>query len=57
MKSGILYADKVTTVSPTYSQEILTPQFGEHLEMVLNMRKYDLHGSNKLGIKNKSHAA
>ncbi len=44
MKSGILYADKVTTVSPTYSQEILTPQFGEHLEMVLNMRKYDLWG-------------
>ena len=26
MKSGILYADKVTTVSPSYSQEILTPQ-------------------------------
>ncbi len=44
MKSGILYADKVTTVSPTYSQEILTPQYGEHLEMVLNMRKYDLWG-------------
>ena len=44
MKSGILYADKVTTVSPTYSQEILTPQYGEHLEMVLNIRKYDLRG-------------
>lgn len=44
MKSGILYADKVTTVSPTYSQEILTPQFGEHLEMVLQMRKHDLWG-------------
>lgn len=44
MKSGILYADKVTTVSPTYSQEILTPQFGEHMEMVLNIRRYDLWG-------------
>ncbi len=44
LKSGILYSDKVTTVSPTYAQEILTPQFGEHLEMVLNMRKYDLWG-------------
>lgn len=44
MKSGILYADKITTVSPTYSQEILTSQYGEHLEAVLNMRKYDLWG-------------
>ena len=44
MKSGILYADKVTTVSPTYAQEILTPQYGEHMEAVLNMRKYDLWG-------------
>lgn len=44
LKSGILYSDKVTTVSPTYAEEILTPQFGEHLEMVLNMRKYDLWG-------------
>lgn len=44
MKSGILYSDKITTVSPTYSQEILTPQYGEHLEAVLNMRKYDLWG-------------
>ena len=44
MKSGILYADKITTVSPTYSQEILTPQYGEHMEAVLNMRRYDLWG-------------
>lgn len=44
MKSGILYSDKVTTVSPTYAQEILTPQFGEHMEAILNMRKYDLWG-------------
>lgn len=44
MKTGILYADKVTTVSPTYSQEILTAQYGEHLESVLGMRKNDLWG-------------
>ena len=44
MKSGILYADKLTTVLPSYSQEILTPQYGEHMEMVLEMRRYDLWG-------------
>lgn len=44
LKSGILYSDKITTVSPTYAQEILTPQYGERLESVLNMRKYDLWG-------------
>lgn len=44
MKSGILYADKVTTVSPGYAQEILTEQYGEHLDMVLNIRRSDLWG-------------
>lgn len=44
MKSGILYADKVTTVSPSYAQEILTPQYGEKLENVLDLRKHDLWG-------------
>lgn len=44
MKSGILYADKVTTVSPSYAQEILTPQYGEHLDLVLRMREFDLWG-------------
>lgn len=44
MKSALLYSDKITTVSPTYAQEILTPQYGERLDAVLNMRKYDLWG-------------
>lgn len=44
MKGGILYADKVTTVSRTYAQEILTPQFGERMDRVLEMRKGDLSG-------------
>lgn len=53
MKSGILYADKITAVSPTYSQEILTPQYGEHMEGVLNMRRYDLWGIvNGIDIQN-----
>ncbi|TDW14608.1 glycogen synthase (ADP-glucose) [Breznakia blatticola] len=44
MKSGIVYADKVTTVSPTYAQEILTSEYGEHLEHVLQMRAQSLRG-------------
>lgn len=44
MKSGIVYADRVTTVSPTYSHEILTIEYGEHLEQVLQMRYGDLGG-------------
>lgn len=44
MKSGIVYADRVTTVSPNYSHEILTTEYGEHLEHVLQMRYADLGG-------------
>jgi starch synthase len=44
MKAGILYADAVTTVSQTYAEEILTPDYGEHMEDVLRMRRRDLFG-------------
>lgn len=44
MKLGILYADKVTTVSNTYAQEILTDEFGENMQHVLGLRYYDLSG-------------
>lgn len=44
MKAGIVYADKVSTVSPTYAQEILTSQYGERLESVLRLRQEDLVG-------------
>jgi starch synthase len=44
MKAGILYADLVTTVSDTYAKEILTPEFGEHMEDVLRLRQKDLYG-------------
>lgn len=44
MKLGILYADKVTTVSETYAQEILTEEFGENMQHVLELRRHDLVG-------------
>lgn len=44
MKAGLLYADVITTVSPTYAREIQTPAFGERLEGVLRMRSAALHG-------------
>lgn len=44
MKAGINYADKITTVSSTYAEEILDPYFGEYLDYELNLRKGDLSG-------------
>lgn len=35
LKAGILYADRVTTVSPTYAEEIKTPEFGNGLDSIL----------------------
>jgi len=42
LKAGILFSDWITTVSPTYCKEILTPKFGCGLEGVLAKRKDDL---------------
>ncbi len=44
LKAGIVFADAVTTVSPTYSREILTPEFGYGMEGVLRSREPDLYG-------------
>ncbi len=44
LKGGILFADMLTTVSPTYSREIQTPEFGFGLEGVLAQRKDRLSG-------------
>ena len=44
LKSGIAYADHITTVSPTYAQEIQTAAFGYGLEGLLSYRNADLTG-------------
>lgn len=44
MRRGILYADIINTVSPTYAKEILTPEFGEKLDGVLKERRDSLYG-------------
>lgn len=44
MARGILFADAMNTVSPTYAQEIQTPEFGEGLDPVLRMRSARLRG-------------
>ena len=44
LKHGILYADAITTVSPTYAQEIMTAQYGMGLEDVLRQRAAQVHG-------------
>jgi starch synthase len=44
MKAGLVFADAVTTVSPTYAREITTPAGGEGLDGVLRMRGGTLSG-------------
>lgn len=44
LKGGILTADVVTTVSPTYCQEIQTPEYGYGMEGILKRRSHDLVG-------------
>ena len=44
LKAGIVFADKVTTVSPTYAREICEPALGESLDGVLRSRGGDLWG-------------
>jgi len=47
LKAGIFYSDIVSTVSPTYAEEIQTPEFGAGLDGVLRAR-----GENVFGILN-----
>jgi starch synthase len=44
LKGGLVFADRVTTVSPTYAREIQSPDFGERMDGVLRSRGADLVG-------------
>lgn len=44
LKGGIVYADKITTVSKTYAEEIKTPFYGEGLDGLMSARSGDLVG-------------
>lgn len=44
IKGGLAYADKITTVSPSYAREILKPEFGYGLDGLLNSRSEHLSG-------------
>lgn len=44
MRRGIMYSDVVSTVSPTYSQEIMTKDYGELLEDLLKERRSRVYG-------------
>jgi starch synthase len=44
LKAGLYYADQLTTVSPTYAREILTPEYGCGLDGLLRSREHNLSG-------------
>lgn len=44
MRRGIMYADIVSTVSPTYAEEIMTPDYGEELDELLKKRRTHVYG-------------
>ena len=44
LKAGLVYADAITTVSPTYAKEILTPEYGDGLDGTLKAIQHKLTG-------------
>ncbi|MEM6823901.1 MAG: glycogen synthase GlgA [Pseudomonadota bacterium] len=44
LKAGLVYADKLSTVSPSYARELLTPEYGMGMEGLLRSRAHDLSG-------------
>ncbi len=44
LKAGLIWSDRISTVSPTYARELMSPQFGMGLDGVLRNRRADLVG-------------
>ena len=44
LKAGCVFADRLSTVSPSYADEICTPYYGEGLEGILSARRHQLSG-------------
>ena len=44
LKAGLVYADRISTVSPTYARELTRPEFGMGLEGVIASRRAEMHG-------------
>lgn len=44
LKAGLAYADRITTVSPTYARELMDPAFGLGFEGIVAARRVDLSG-------------
>ena len=44
LKGGLVYADKITTVSETYAEEIKTPEYGEGLDGIFRARWHEFRG-------------
>ena len=44
LKAGLVGADRLTTVSPTYAEELMRPEFGMGLDGVMRARRDDLTG-------------
>lgn len=44
LKAGLMGADRLTPVSPTYAEELMTPEFGMGLDGVMRDRRADLSG-------------
>lgn len=44
LKAGVVWSDRITTVSPTYARELMTPEYGMGFEGILAERRGDLSG-------------